>query len=165
MRDKLEYLLYFVLLVLVQVLILHNIQIGGLVNPYLYILFILILPTQINHYLLMLIGFGLGITIDLFANTWGINAAATVLIAYLRPYLLKLICTQDDLDKPIPNLRNLGRHFITYTLIAVFIQNLTLFSLEAFSFNHIGLVLLKTIINTIITTLLILAIQSFTLRK
>ncbi len=165
MRDKLEYLIYFVLLVLLQVLILNNIQIGGLVNPYLYILFILILPIQINPYILMLLGFVLGFSINIFTNTWGINAAATTLVAYLRPYLLKLFCSQEDLDKTIPNLRNLGRHFIPYILSAVFIHNLTLFALEAFSFQYIGMVLAKTIINTLITSLLILAIQSFTLKK
>ena len=165
MRNKLEYVLYFIILVLIQILILNNIQIGGLINPYLYILFILILPTHINSYILMLLGFTLGMTIDIFSNTLGIHTASTVLVCYLRPHLLSLFCSQEDLDKPIPNLRNLGRHFIPYMLSMVFIHNLALFSLEAFSFIYIWLILAKSVVSTLVTSLLILGIQSFSIRK
>ena len=89
-KDLGKYVIMFFVLVLVQVLILNNIQFSGLVNPYIYILFILLLPFTIPGYFLLGISFILGISIDIFGNTPGIHAGATVLLGFLRPGIAQL---------------------------------------------------------------------------
>lgn len=79
-RDFGKYAIMFVSLVLVQVLILNNIQFSGFVNPYVYVLFILLLPFTIPGYLLLGLSFLMGISIDIFSNTLGLHAAASVFL-------------------------------------------------------------------------------------
>ena len=74
---------WFVGLVLLQVLILNNIHIAGIATPFLYICFILKFPSGISRNELMLWGFCFGLMIDLFSDTPGMNAASTVLLAFL----------------------------------------------------------------------------------
>ena len=86
-----RYLINFILLVFLQVFILNNIQFSGYINPYIYVLFILILPFEIPSWFLIIIAFFLGLTIDLFSHTVGMHSSATVFMAFLRPYVLKII--------------------------------------------------------------------------
>ena len=86
----------FVSLVLIQVLILNQIQLGGFINPYIYILFVILLPLSAPRYAVMLLGFVLGLTIDVFMNSLGIHAAATVFIAYLRPLVIRSISSHEE---------------------------------------------------------------------
>ena len=82
MPTVLQNIFSFILLVLVQVLVLNNIQFLGYIDPYLYILFILVLPVQMPRWFLLILAFALGITIDIFSNTLGMQAFATVFIAF-----------------------------------------------------------------------------------
>src|SRR5674476_97570 len=97
-KDFGKYIIMFVVLVLVQVLILNNIQFSGLINPYMYILFILLLPFTIPGYLLLGLSFLLGISIDIFTNTPGIHAGATVLLGFMRPGIAMLISSREIIE-------------------------------------------------------------------
>jgi len=61
----------FIFLVLFQVWILNNLRVGGYINPYFYIYFVLLLPFSAPKWLLLVSSFLLGISIDLFMNTRG----------------------------------------------------------------------------------------------
>ena len=136
-KDLGKYVIMFFVLVLVQVLILNNIQFSGLVNPYIYILFILLLPFNIPGYLLLGISFVLGISIDIFGNTPGIHAGATVLLGFLRPWIAQLVSSRELIEKGnTPSMTQLGfASFIKYTVISVLIHHFFLFFAEAFSFG------------------------------
>ena len=104
-----RYIIYFALLVFIQVFILNNIQLGGFVNPYLYVLFILLLPFEIPNWFLLVVAFFLGFTVDLFSNTIGMHSSATVFMAFLRPYVLKIISPRDGYEsETLPQLRYYG---------------------------------------------------------
>ena len=79
----------FILLVLIQALVLNNINFLGYINPYIYILFVILYPINNNRMLFILTSFFLGLTVDLFLDSGGVHAAATTLIAYARPLFLK----------------------------------------------------------------------------
>ncbi|NNF81959.1 MAG: rod shape-determining protein MreD, partial [Flavobacteriaceae bacterium] len=79
----------FILLVLIQVLVLNNINFLGYINPYIYILFILLYPIQNNRLLFIFLSFLLGLFVDIFLDSGGVHAAASVFIAYFRPLFLK----------------------------------------------------------------------------
>ena len=79
----------FIILVLIQVLILNNINFLGYINPYIYVLFILLYPIHNNRLLFIFLSFLLGLSVDLFLDSGGVHAAASVLVAYIRPLILK----------------------------------------------------------------------------
>ena len=79
----------FIALVLLQVLICNQMNFLGSINPYIYILFILIYPVKNNSLSFIFTSFVLGILIDIFMDTGGAHAAASVTIAYMRPVFLK----------------------------------------------------------------------------
>jgi rod shape-determining protein MreD len=145
----------FVVLILLQVLLLNNINFLGYVNPYLYILFILLFPLDGNKSLLILLSFLLGITIDLFGDSGGIHAAACVLIAYIRPAILKFsFGVSYEYNMVKVNKAPLIER-VTYISIMVLVHHLALFSLEIFSLSHILLLIKSTLFSSIFSIILI----------
>lgn len=160
-KDLGKYVIMFFALVLVQVLILNNIQFSGLVNPYIYILFILLLPFTIPGYLLLGLSFILGISIDIFNNTPGIHAGATVLLGFLRPGIAQLISSREVIEKgTTPNMTQLGfASFIKYTVISVLIHHLFLFFAETFSLGGFFETILRWILSSVFSIIIILGSQ------
>lgn len=160
-KDFGKYVVMFVLLVLIQVLILNNIQFSGFVNPYVYILFILLLPFNIPGYLLLGLSFLLGLSIDIFNNTLGVHAGATVLLGFLRPGIANLVSSREIIEKGnTPNMKQLGfASFLKYTIIAVFIHHLFLFYAEVFSFGGFFHTLVRCVLSSAFSIVIILASQ------
>ena len=159
MKYTIEFLFWFVGLVLFQVLLLNHIQIAGVINPFIYLYFIIALPIHTNRISLIFIGFFLGLLIDAFSNTWGIHAMVTTLIAFLRPYIFRIVSTQEELDRVMPRFRTMGVNYVKYIVMIVFVHHLLLFLLEAFSFEYFGIVLLKTLVSSLITIVLIFTLE------
>ena len=151
----------FIILVLLQVLIIKNIALGIYVNPFIYILFIMMLPFSIPNGLLLFIAFITGLTIDMFYNTMGIHAFACVFMAYCRPTVLRIISPRDGYEFGTePTLRSMGlQWFLPYSIILVLIHHSVLFSLEYFRFSEFGITFLKIIISSIATIILLFIIQ------
>jgi len=161
MPTLLQNIIRFILLVLFQVLVLNNIQFLGYINPYLYILIILSLPVQMPRWFLLILAFFLGLTIDVFSNTLGMHAFATVLVAYFRDGIIKLFTNIEEGNNPTPSFHTFGvSAYIKYVVIMVIIHHATLFTLEAFSFFQFWILLPKIILSSMVTILLIMGIQS-----
>jgi len=151
----------FFLLVLFQVLVLNNIQFLGYINPYVYILFILALPVRTPRWFSLLLAFGLGLTLDMFSNTGGMHAFATVMVAFLRDGTIKLFTAIDEGNNPTPSFHSFGvSAYVKYVVMLVFVHHTTLFIMESFSLMHFWLMLAKILLSTFVTVLLILGIQS-----
>lgn len=148
----------FILFVLVQVLILNNIQFSGLINPYLYIMFIIILPFEIPNWLLLFTAFALGICIDSFTNTLGMHTSAAVLIAFIRPYVLKIMAPREGYDTgTLPRVKFYGlQWFIRYSLIITVAHHFFLFYLEVFRLSDFFLTFSRAFLSSIFTMILIL---------
>lgn len=160
-KDFGKYAVMFVGLVLLQVLILNNIQFSGFVNPYVYILFIMLLPFTVPGYAVLGLSFLLGFSIDIFSNTPGVHSSATVLLGFLRPGIADLISSREIIEKGnTPNMKQLGfASFLKYTVIAVFVHHLFLFYAEAFSFEGFFHTLLRIILSSVFSIVIILASQ------
>ncbi len=148
----------FVVLILFQVLVLNNIRLWGYANPYLYVLFILLLPLELPAWLVMLLSFSLGLSIDFFTNTYGMHAAACVFLAFVRPYLLKIMAPRDGYEKDKPlSLQLMGiRWFITYCIILVLLHHFVLFYIEIFRFKEFFITFSRVLLSTMLSVILIL---------
>ncbi|HKK58093.1 MAG TPA: rod shape-determining protein MreD [Salinivirga sp.] len=157
----------FLLLVLIQVLVLNNIQLSGYINPYFYVLFVLLMPFETPGWVVILMGFLLGLTIDLFANTPGMHAAATAFMGYLRLFVLRYMEPRDGYEPgSFPRVYYYGFNwFLRYTLFLTFIHHLALFFIEAFHFTAAGHVLLRVVLSTFFSVLLIMISQYLVFRK
>ncbi|GET30029.1 rod shape-determining protein MreD [Prolixibacter sp. SD074] len=166
-NDILKYGIMYVVLVLVQVLLINNVQLGGMYSPFIYILFILLLPFDTPRYLLLILGFLLGLTIDIFSNTPGIHASATVFAAFLRPGVLMLVSSRDNHEPgSAPRISTYGfEWFLKYAVILILAHNLFLFFAEAFTLHGLFHTLLKAIINSFLSIILIVLSQYLVFRK
>lgn len=161
--DTLKYIFYFIFLLLVQGLVLNNIQFSGYINPYFYVLFILILPINISKYLLLILAFFLGFFVDLFSSTIGMHISASVFVAFLRVFILKLIEPRDGYEiTSKPSLEDFGiQWFATYSIVLVFFHHVFLFFVESFRFSQFFTTLGRAIVSSIFTLILILIFQLF----
>ena len=160
-------ILRFVFLVLFQVLILNNINLGGYINPLYYVYFILLLPYSTPKWMILLSSFFLGLGIDVFTNTPGLNAAACVAMGFARPYAISLISTStESLIGIHPSIKNQGiKWFFYYTVILVFIHHAILFYLEIFRFDEFFRTMFRTILSSIFTMILILVSEYLLFQK
>ena len=151
--DLVKYIWQFVLLCLLQVLIFNNLNLGGYINPFPYIYFIIVLPISLGRVPLLFIGFLLGLTVDVFSNTGGMHAAATTLIAYYRPLYLKAQSPREGYETTaLPHLSTFGfAWFIPYAALLVFIHHSVLFYIEIFRFAEFFHTLLKVILSAGLT--------------
>ena len=157
----LRYTGIFIVLILLQILLFDKIMFSGYVNPYVYILIILVLPVEIPSWFLLIISFITGMVIDLFSGTLGMHTASTVLAGFVRPYILRVIAPRDGFDSgDAPSIAlNGGRWFLIYTLIMVAIHHLSLFFLEVFSFTDFFRTLLRVMLSTIFTVVFVFLIE------
>jgi rod shape-determining protein MreD len=151
-------LIRFVFLVFIQVFLLKNISLYNLSTPYLYILFILLLPFETPNVLLFLLAFLLGLTIDMFYNTPGLHSASCVLLAFVRILFISITVQKEGFDnEPEPTLSVMGfRWFFTYALILTLFHHFFLFNLEVFRFSEIQYTLTRVVLSTIFTVFLML---------
>jgi len=157
----------FIFLVLLQVLVLNNIQFSGYINPYLYVLFILLLPFETPGWLLLVFAFFLGLSVDIFSDTIGMHASASVFMAFLRPFVLQLIAPRDGYEiGKLPRVYYYGIvWFFKYSFLLILLHHLFLFSIEVFNFNSYYLILVRTFLSVIFTTVLVIISQYIIFRK
>ncbi|MCF8276916.1 MAG: rod shape-determining protein MreD [Flavobacteriales bacterium] len=143
---------------LLQVLVFNHLNLGGYINAYPYIYLILILPISIGRIPLLLVGFMLGLCIDVFSNTGGMHAAATTLIAFYRPLYIKAQSPREGYElTALPHLKNFGfAWFIPYAVLMIFIHHAALFYLEIFRFSEFFGTLFKTLLSSTLTLFFVL---------
>ena len=145
----------FIVLLLIQVIILNHIDFMGYVNPYLYIIFILVYPYTGNRSLLIFLAFLLGLGVDIFSDSGGIHAAASCFLAFVRPALLKFSFGVSYEYNTIKLSKSPLGARITYISVAVLTHHLMLFILEIFNMNHILLILKSTLFSGVFSIVLI----------
>ncbi|MFZ4401744.1 MAG: rod shape-determining protein MreD [Bacteroidales bacterium] len=150
-------ILRFLLLILLQVLVFDNMEIRGYINPYIYVLFILLIPFETPPWLLLISAFLLGFGVDLFSDTMGMHTAASVFMAFCRPGILRFVFSSKDYEIGItPGISDLGiEWFLKYSLILVFLHHLVFFYLEVFTFHEFFYTFARVILSTLTTVLFI----------
>ncbi len=155
-----KYGIIFIVLVLSQVLFLNQVQFSGFINPYIYILFIMLLPVNAPKYILLLSAFAIGLTVDIFSNTLGIHAFASVFISYLRPLIIGVITNREEDMLEYPGMAQNGfLWFLYYTALMVVIHHLVLFYVEVFSFVNFFDTLYRVILSSVFSIFIIVLSQ------
>ena len=157
----------FFLLVFLQLFVLNNIQFSGFVNPYLYVLFVLLFPFEMPGWLMMVSAFTMGLVIDVASVTIGYHTIATVFMAYLRFHLLRFIAPHDGYEAGMsPDIQSLGfRWFIKYVSVLVLAHHFVLFWIESFNVGDLPAATLRALASSIFTILLIFIYQFLTMRS
>lgn len=155
----------YIIVMLLQVLLFDQLQLWGACHPYIYVLCLLMMPITLTHSLSMIIGAVAGLVMDIFCNSLGVHMAACILIMFIRPYLIGAIVNDKDRLNEQISLRSIGMEaLIKYVVILVLVHHLTVFSLAAWSWSHMGFVLLDTLISSIVTILIIIGYNAMSYR-
>ena len=160
-NEIIKQLIRFIFLLMLQVLVLNNIQFSGYINPYLYVLFILMMPFDTPAWIVLASGFLMGLSLDTFMNTAGMHAAATVAMAFVRSYVLKLFSPREGYEFGTePTLRYMGpAWYLSYSAILVSIHHFVFFYIEVFRFSEFFSTLLRVFLSIIFTMLLVMLSQ------
>ena len=169
MSDLLKNTIRFVLLILIQVLVLHKIPtLHRFITPYLYFLFILWLPFRMPRVVIMLVAFLFGLTLDYFLMTPGLHAAPCVLIAYIRPFIVNILISQEGAEQNYasPSAISMGpTPYATYVVVLTLLHHGYLVFLEWMQFGSFLYFLGKVLGTTGISLLLILVTELLFIRK
>jgi len=166
MNNNIKIAFQFVFLILLQVLILNRIRLFGYINPIVYIAFIFMYPLKKEKGTFLFLSFLLGLSIDFFTDSGGSNAAATLLIAFLRLPILKIIEGNNEIDFVIFNIKKLNvLQSFTYIFSLTFIHHFTLFFLEFYKTKGFLSILTTTIQTVIFSAILISFLLQLTVKN
>jgi len=156
-----KYSIYFLFIILLQGLVFNQIQFSGLVYSMIYVIAIIMLPFSTKLTLTIGVSLILGVGVDLFSDTFGLHTSSSLLIAYLRPSILKLLRPRDGYDKLLlPSIHDMGKSwFLTFSTFIVVIHHLWFFIFEMLRFDLILTIILKTIFSSIVTLFIIILLQ------
>lgn len=166
-KQAIQLVIISFLLILVQAVVLNKICLFGVAVPFAFIYILLRMPVTLSREWLYTLSFITGLAIDIFSDTPGMNAlACTIFAALRRPVLRMYVPREDELSDPYPCISTLGLVcYMKYAMTMAFIYCITIFTIESFTFLYIGTLILRIVFSTILTTLIILGIDSLTIRR
>lgn len=160
-RDIIIQFCRFMLLVLGQVFIVNNLKLHTYFNPFIYFLFVLLLPVSTPPAITLLCGFFQGFVMDMYMETGGMHAMATTLIAFIRIYYLRYTLSKEQMDKGIePVIANTGSTwFFIYAAFMVFVHHIVLFFAESFGFSEFLTTLQSILLSGLVSLLLLVLLH------
>ena len=160
-----ELLKYFVIYVAAQVLILNGIDYMHMFTPFLFIKFILSLPSSMSRIGQMLWAFAIGLVVDIFSNTTGLHAASCVMIAYMRPGVCTFFGSNDSANQE-PTAKNFGTiRYMQYAAVLVLVHHFMFYALENSSLHNLDKVVGRTLCSALMTLLLVWCVEYFNMKR
>ncbi len=165
--DMVRHTVWFLVLVVSQVLVFNNIGFAGLINPFPYIYLLLILPDSFKGVVALLLGFLYGLTIDMFMDTGGMHASACSLLVFVRPFILQNISSVDGYGETMtPSAKQQGiSWFVSYAAILIGIHHLWLFYFEIFRTDEFFQTFFRAGGSWFFTLMIVVIIQVFSERN
>lgn len=144
------YILLFIALSLVQIFLLNNLVAGSFLCPLIYVAFLILMRLDTMPIVMLACGLAMGSLMDLTMGVAGINTIATLLIAFLRPTLIRLVSPREEWrEDGVPSPERMGQSlFWSYLVVMVLLHHTVFFSLEALSWGH----LLRTVIRILVSS-------------
>lgn len=144
----------FVLLLAAQVLLFNNINFLGYINPFPYVLFIILYPVNGNRYGLLLASFFLGLLMDMFLNSGGVHSTACLVLAFFRPSIFKFSFGLSYEYQTVRLNDALTPERFSFLLIAIVLHHIILFILEIFTIDFFWNIILRTVVSTVFTIII-----------
>lgn len=156
-----SYIAWFISLVAGQVIVCNHIHLLGYAMPMVYLYFLMILPSTIARWALLVLAFVLGFVVDLFSSTPGMASSALLITALLRPVVLTVFAPSERSDDAlVPSVRTMEwGGFTRYTIAMSLLHATAFYIIETFSFFHLADLLWSIFSSTLLTTLLILSFE------
>jgi rod shape-determining protein MreD len=159
--DIFKQLGFFIVMCAVQVLILNHIHLFDVATPFLFVYFAISFRRNTPKWAILLWCFAMGLAVDVFSNTPGLSAGSLTLVGLIQPYLLELFTPRDSVEDLECCAATLGKgKYTLFALILLLVFCLLFFALEAFTFYNWIYWLLCTGSSTVLTLVLIMAIES-----
>lgn len=167
MNEVIKHIIRFLILVVVQTLILNQLEIGFGIQFMVYPLFILLLPFDLGIIYMLLIAFGMGIAIDSISNTFGLHTSSLLVVAYMRPIILKIFSPRDGYDNlKEGNMYEMGTRWFIYVFgMMLLIHHFWFFTLEIFRIDDFFFILQKTLLSLPLSFLICLLLQAMFVSK
>jgi len=161
MNNKIKYLLQLPFFLLIQIYILNEVLFASYINPFLYLIVLIIMPFKTPKWYLLIYAFTFGFLIDVFSGNLGMHSTACLILAILKETISKITVPHNIIEENDElTIQKIGsKSFILFTTILVFIHHLILFVLEHAGFNF--QIIVKIILSTIFTCLIISISQLF----
>lgn len=165
--DWIKYIIWTVVLILFQSLVFNHIAFFSYINPFVYVLLIIMLPLNLSKQFVLVYSFLVGLSIDLFGDSAGLHAGASTLMGLTRGYLLNVVKPREGYENGDDiTIFNLGfQNFLIYAGILISIHHFYLFFLEAFKWSLFFESFIKSILSSIVTILMIIIAQYLFMKK
>ena len=152
-----SYILLFIAMALLQIFLFNNLAISSFFCPLVYVTFLVLLPLECTPILRLGLGLLMGIVMDATMGIAGINTIATLPVAFLRPNIIRLLSARDDMrDDGLPSPERMGKQlFWSYVVVMILLHHTLFFSLEALSWYHLPRTLLRILLSSAGTLLII----------
>ncbi len=162
-----KYILLSIIMVLLQVIVFNKIHLFNVAIPLVFIYVIVRLPLSLSTVWALTVSFLLGLAVDIFSNTPGMNALSCTILAFVRKPVLSLyVPHSNDYLADIPSSNSFGLSlFIRYTLTLTLIYCISLFIIESFTLFDITYLILRIVCSTLLTFILILCIDNLSQRR
>lgn len=153
--------LLFLTMVFLQI-ICNRICLFNIAVPFVFIYFIIRLPLTLSVNWVLTLSFLIGLVVDVFSNTYGMNAMACTIIAVLRKPILGLYYSrEDEMSVPIPSIRTLGvGNYLKYMVTITLLFCLCIYVIQLFTFQNFLLTFLRIIGSTILTASVLFGFDS-----
>ena len=155
MQRTIEYILFFVAVVLLQALLFDNLLFSGLVVPLYYVVFVILLPVKMERLWLLLLGVVMGVVMDVSMGTAGLNTIATTAVAFVRPWIMQITIGKDVAHESIPYGGAIDdKSFLLYAALLVVAHQILFFGFESLG-SHLLFTLGKIILSSVVTVILV----------
>lgn len=166
-KDITKSLFHFILIALFQVFVLNQIHLFGLINPLIYIWFIILLPINTKNWVVLISSFAIGLAIDVFEGQMGFHSLVTVFMGFIRPIFISIFFNNKETDELTrPSISQMGiARFVPFIFIFIFIHHFLYFTLEIFTFSEFFMTLLRILLSSITTSILIVLLDLLFIRR
>lgn len=151
------FILFSLVVLLVQTILLNNLALSPYVAPMVYIAIVAMMPIESSQWKMLGVGLLLGLLMDFTMGTAGLNVLATLPVAYLRRPMLNVLCGLSSIsnEEGIPSIKRLGVRFHRYIIVLVVLHSLIFYSFEWLSFSGIGFLVLRILCSTLLSLALV----------
>lgn len=164
-RSFIAFFMLFIFLVAAQVVIFNRIWLFNCALPLVFIFFFISLPLYTNVKWVLTLSFVLGLLVDIFSDTPGLNTLCCTIAGGLRLPVIKLYAPRDDdMTDAVPSPRSMGKAtYMKYLISMTTIYCFFFFIILSFDFFNFPRLILDIVSSSILTFIILLAFSNFLL--